>query len=60
MFPAWEFAANAQLLKSQPLQNTVLCAIGNFSKHRQVPELHKAFNIPYIYDYITKLSRQQA
>jgi hypothetical protein len=22
--------------------------------------LHKAFNIPYIYDYITKLCRQQA
>jgi hypothetical protein len=25
-----------------------------------VRELHKAFSIPYIYDYITKLSRQQA
>jgi hypothetical protein len=22
--------------------------------------LHKAFSIPYVYDYITKLSRQQA
>jgi hypothetical protein len=22
--------------------------------------LHKAFNIPYIYDYITKICRQQA
>jgi hypothetical protein len=25
-----------------------------------VRELHRAFSIPYIYDYITKLSRQQA
>jgi hypothetical protein len=25
-----------------------------------VRELHKAFSIPYVYDYITKLSRQQA
>jgi hypothetical protein len=23
-------------------------------------ELHKAYNIPYIYDYMTKLCRQQA
>jgi hypothetical protein len=25
-----------------------------------VRELHKAFNITYIYDYVTKLCRQQA
>jgi hypothetical protein len=42
------------------VQNMVLCAIGNFPRRTLIPELHKAFNIPYIYDYVTKLSRQQA
>jgi hypothetical protein len=34
--------------------------IGNFPRHIAVCKLHKAFNIPYIYNYITKLCRQQA
>jgi hypothetical protein len=58
--PAWEFAANTHLLKLQCLQNKVLRTIGNFPRRTPVRELHKAFNIPYIYDYITKLCRQQA
>jgi hypothetical protein len=58
--PAWESAENTHLLKLQRLQNKVLCTIGNFPRHAPVRELHKAFNIPYIYDYITKLCRQQA
>jgi hypothetical protein len=58
--PAWEFGANTHLLKLQQLQNNVLCTIGNFPRRTPVRELHKAFNIPYIYDYITKLCRQQA
>jgi hypothetical protein len=58
--PAWEFAANSHLLKLHRLQNKVLRTIGNFPRCRPVRELHKAFNIPYIYDYITKLCRQQA
>jgi hypothetical protein len=49
-FPAWEFAANNHLLKLQRLQNKVLSTIGNFPRHTPVRELHKAFNIPYIYD----------
>jgi hypothetical protein len=53
--PAKEFAANTHLLKLQRLQNKVLRTIGNFPKCTPVRELHKAFNIPYIYDYITKL-----
>jgi hypothetical protein len=57
--PAWEFVANAHLLKLQRLQNKVLRTSGNFPKRTLVRELHKAFNIPYIYDYITKLCRQQ-
>jgi hypothetical protein len=55
--PAWEFAANTHMLKLQHLQNKVLHTTGNFSRRTQVQELHKAFNILYIYDYITKLCR---
>jgi hypothetical protein len=47
-------------MKLQRLQNKVLRTIGNFPRRTPVRELHKAFNIPYIYDYITKLRRQQA
>jgi hypothetical protein len=59
-YPAWEFAADTRLLKLQRLQNKVLSTIGNFPRHIPVCELHKAFGIPYIYDYITKLCRKQA
>jgi hypothetical protein len=58
--PAWEFAADTHLLKLQRLQNKVLRTIRNFPRHTPVFELHKAFNIPYSYDYITKLCRKQA
>jgi hypothetical protein len=47
-------------MKLQLLQNRVLRNIGNFPRRTSVQELLKAFDIPYIYDYITKLSRQQA
>jgi hypothetical protein len=58
--PAWEFEANTHLLKLQRFQNKVIRTIGNFPRRMPVRELHEAFNIPYIYDYITKLCRQQA
>jgi hypothetical protein len=32
----------------------------NFARRPLVRNLHMAFKLPYIYDYITKLSRQQA
>jgi hypothetical protein len=60
VFAAWEFVTNIILLKLQHLQNKVLRTIGNFPRRTPVQELHKAFNIPYIYDYITKLCRRQA
>jgi hypothetical protein len=47
-------------LKLQRLQNRVLRSIGNFPRRTPVRELHKAFSIPYVYNYMTKLSRQQA
>jgi hypothetical protein len=58
--PAWEFAANNHLLKLQRLQNKVLRTLGNFPRRTPVRYLHMAFKLPYIYDYITKLCRQQA
>jgi hypothetical protein len=42
------------------LQNKVLRTIGNFPSHTPVCKLHKAFNIPFIYEYITKLCRKEA
>jgi hypothetical protein len=39
---------------------TLTLTIGNFPRRTPVRELYKAFIIPYIYDYFTKLFRQQA
>jgi hypothetical protein len=44
----------------QRLQNKVLRTIDNFPRRTQVRKFHKAFNIPHIYNYITKLCRKQA
>jgi hypothetical protein len=59
-YPAWQFAADTNLLTSQRLQNKVLRTTGNFPRLTPVRELHKAFNIPYIYNsvQILNLSRQ--
>jgi hypothetical protein len=58
--PTWEFAADTYLFKLQRLQNKVLRTIGHFPRRTPVRELHVAFDIPYVYDVITKLCRQQA
>jgi hypothetical protein len=47
-------------MKLQRLQNKILHTIGNFPRHTPVRDLHRDFKIPYVYDYITKLCRQQA
>jgi hypothetical protein len=47
-------------MKLQRFQNRVLCAIGKLDRSTPVRDLHLAFNIPYVYDYITKLCRRQA
>jgi hypothetical protein len=57
---AWEFAAENHLLKLQRLQNRVLRAIGNFSRHTSLHDMHIAFQIPYVYDDVTKSCRQRA
>jgi hypothetical protein len=57
---AWEFAAETYLLKLQRLQNKVLRTNGNLPRHTLVHDMHVAFQIPYVYDYITNLCRRQA
>jgi hypothetical protein len=58
--PAWEFVADGHLLKLQRLQKKVLRTIGNSARSTPVRDLHVAFKIPYVYDVVTKLCRQQA
>jgi hypothetical protein len=48
------------LMKLQRLQYRVLRPIDNLDRHTPVRDLHLAFTIPYVYDYITKLCRRQA
>jgi hypothetical protein len=43
----------------QRLQNKVLRTIGNFPTWTPICDLHTDFNLLYVYDYITKLCRQQ-
>jgi hypothetical protein len=57
--PAWEFAAECHLLKFQILQNKVLRTIGYCPKRTSVRDMHKAFHMPYVYDYIIKSCRKQ-
>jgi hypothetical protein len=58
--PAWEFAVESHLQKLQRLHYKVLRTIGNFPRGTSVRDMHVAFQIPYVYDYITKSCRQQA
>jgi hypothetical protein len=48
------------LLKLQRLQNKALRTTGNLPRCTSVRDMHVAFQIPYVYDYITQLSRRQA
>jgi hypothetical protein len=57
--PAWEFSAENHLLKLQRLQNKVLRTIENFPRRTPVRYLDMSFQIPFFYDYITKLCRQE-
>jgi hypothetical protein len=58
--PAWEFAAETHPLKLQRQQNRVLRTIPNFLRHTTVRDMHVAFQIPHVYDHVTKLCRRQA
>jgi hypothetical protein len=51
--------AHTYLLKLQYLQNKVLHPVGNFPRCTPVCDMHMAFKLPYVYDYITKLCKQK-
>jgi hypothetical protein len=58
-------SSNANCLAHRPAtkmqaSDTLASIIGNFPRRTPVRDLHMAFKIPYVYDYITKLCRQQA
>jgi hypothetical protein len=58
--PTWEYVADAHLLKLERLQNKVLHATDGLERRTMAREMHVAFKIPYVYDYIIKLCRKQA
>jgi hypothetical protein len=47
-------------MKLQHLQNKVLRTIGKFSRNTLIHDIHISFQIPYVYDFKTKLCKQQA
>jgi hypothetical protein len=58
--PAWEFAPETYLPKLQRLQNKVLHTIGNLPRCTPFRDMHVAFQIQHVYDYITKLCIRHA
>jgi hypothetical protein len=58
--PPWEFMADICLLKLLRLQNEVLHTTGNLRRCTPTRDFHVAFQILYLYDFVTKLCRQQA
>jgi hypothetical protein len=56
--PSCELAPHTYILKLQRIYK-VLRTTGNFRRCTPFRDLHTAFNLPYIYDYITKLCRIQ-
>jgi hypothetical protein len=56
----WEYSTDAHLLKLQRKQIRAFRAIENRERRTPIRELHVAFKIPYVYDYITKFCRVQA
>jgi hypothetical protein len=46
-------------MKLQCLQNKVLY-VGKFPRNNLIRDIHTSFQIPYIYNFITKLCKQQA
>jgi hypothetical protein len=58
--PTWKSAANTHLIKLQRLQNRVLRIIGGLPRRTLIRLMHTEFQIPYVYDFITKICRKQA
>jgi hypothetical protein len=58
--PAWEFAAHTHLTQLQGLQNKVLRTTGSYPQCTPDRDLHMAFKLQFVYDYLTKLRRHEA
>jgi hypothetical protein len=56
--PRLDIAADTHILKLQLMQNRVLRTIGNSPRRAPIPDLHMAFRLPYVYDFIAKLCRR--
>jgi hypothetical protein len=52
--PAWKLATDTHLLELQRLQNKVLRTNGNFPRCTPVRDMHTAFNLHYVYDYMCR------
>jgi hypothetical protein len=59
-WPAWESATNNHLMKLQCLQNKILRVTGSLPRRTPNHNMHVAFQIPCVYDFITKTCRKQA
>jgi hypothetical protein len=58
-YPTWEFAAETHMMNCSTCEID-LHTVGDLHRHTPVHELHVAFKIPYMYDYIIELCRRQA
>jgi hypothetical protein len=58
--PTWESAADSHLIKLQTLQNRGLRIIGCLPRRTPIRLMQTEFQIPYVYDVITKICRKQA
>jgi hypothetical protein len=47
-------------MQLQRLQNKLLRTIGKFPRNTPIRDMHIPFQIPYVYNYVTKLFRQEA
>jgi hypothetical protein len=57
--PAWESAAVTHLMKLQRRQNKVLRVIG-LPRRTPTRYIHADPHVPYVYDFLTKICREQA
>jgi hypothetical protein len=58
--PAWKSAAVTHVMKLQRLQKKVLRLISGLPRRTPIRYMHTEIQIPYVYDFITKICRKQA
>jgi hypothetical protein len=58
--PAWEFTTDTHLSKLQRPAKQGAPHYGNFPRRTPTREVHVAFKIPHLHDFITKLCKYRA